>query len=660
MSSFQRPQNNGLCYLCSRSLTGQQTETTELVQLILAQVQIRRQTCCSSCDNNDLEVQHDNEVYFLAHNLKCDEGRPQCTECSIAGKPTTDSDERQCHYPIRKGPAVQNTGIETQKFLAPTAYMALPEDDQEESEDDTNSEEEPCEPAPASAASTANRNANLWQQPQDMEATFDASNYPEAATGTTAVNYATTDWSNVMMHDDPYQSAYNMTTNTDAYAMENITSDFADQSKQQRGEQRDRHNNQTYYRSGPDEEHPSSTQRTCDLDNATDNREPTHTSRNISFTEDQPWNTRYFPNDTTSRDMRHKPSQHRAKENLPVRDTSPSSSYSGTARLTAYRPVDGEYMANETFAAVAISPRHLDLRNGTTSGPVKHYETFSDEAVPQDDTFSQWMQSTANSTATVEVANQYDINDYTDVDDLLRKMLEELKVPCQTTEPPAEHDVRAEMKVKLSTDTDSAGRYGRRAQEAMPLEWARSRMALPRTCRIIPEKAKPTTGVGRRPRVAPTMNANRRASSLFDLDLKHILGGADEKKDIQPAEQRITPRQEDSSVQVAFAHVSDNFIRRHTPELFTEQLFPLTNQNITIDRWPNHFAVCRGPRDVKYRRGGEIVNYGIRKRRTNSVGEPKELQKTAEEKSLRSCDMRSVQTGAVVGLQQQLIGSNRR
>jgi hypothetical protein len=107
---------------------------------------------------------------------------------------------------------------------------------------------------------------------------------------------------------------------------------------------------------------------------------------------------------------------------------------------------------------------------------VKHYETFSDEAVPQDDTFSQWMQSTANSTATVEVANQYDINDYTDVDDLLRKMLEELKVPCQTTEPPAEHDVRAEMKVKLSTDTDSAGRYGRRAQEAMPLEWARSRM----------------------------------------------------------------------------------------------------------------------------------------------------------------------------------------
>jgi hypothetical protein len=191
--------------------------------------------------------------------------------------------------------------------------MALPEDDQEESEDDTNSEEEPCEPAPASAASTANRNANLWQQPQDMEATFDASNYPEAATGTTAVNYATTDWSNVMMHDDPYQSAYNMTTNTDAYAMENITSDFADQSKQQpRGTERSPYyrlmdcewlppsrttdNNQTYYRSGPDEEHPSSTQRTCDLDNATDNREPTHTSRNISFTEDQPWNTRYFPN----------------------------------------------------------------------------------------------------------------------------------------------------------------------------------------------------------------------------------------------------------------------------------------------------------------------------------------------------------------------------
>ncbi|KAJ7915478.1 hypothetical protein B0H13DRAFT_2231863 [Mycena leptocephala] len=50
-----------------------------------------------------------------------------------------------------------------------------------------------------------------------------------------------------------------------------------------------------------------------------------------------------------------------------------------------------------------------------------------------------------------------------------------------------------------------------------------------------PEEAKSTTGVGRRPGVAPTMNANRRASSFFDLDLK-------------TAEQRITPWQEDSSV----------------------------------------------------------------------------------------------------------------
>jgi hypothetical protein len=48
-----------------------------------------------------------------------------------------------------------------------------------------------------------------------------------------------------------------------------------------------------------------------------------------------------------------------------------------------------------------------------------------------------------------------------------------------------------------------------------------------------PEEAKSTTGVGRRPGVAPTMNANRRASSFFDLDLKSILGGGGGKEDVR-------------------------------------------------------------------------------------------------------------------------------
>ncbi|KAJ6579181.1 hypothetical protein DFH09DRAFT_1077474 [Mycena vulgaris] len=62
--------DNGLCYLCTRALNGEQAEITELIQFMSSQVQIRRQHCCGSCETDDVE---------------CDERRPQCSHCERSG-----------------------------------------------------------------------------------------------------------------------------------------------------------------------------------------------------------------------------------------------------------------------------------------------------------------------------------------------------------------------------------------------------------------------------------------------------------------------------------------------------------------------------------------------------------------------------------------------
>ncbi|KAJ6547038.1 FYVE zinc finger-domain-containing protein [Mycena capillaripes] len=148
-----------------------------------------------------------------------------------------------------------------------------------------------------------------------------------------------------------------------------------------------------------------------------------------------------------------------------------------------------------------------------------------------------------------------------------------------------------------------------------------------------PKEGKSTTGVGRRPGIAPAMNANRRASSFFDLDLKSILGGGGGKEDVRSAEQRITPWQEDSSVTKC--------------PLCTTNFHPLTNRKhhcrlcgliicaLPIKR-PQRPQLCSvlfvvDPKTRNIEEVGEGVDYGVRKRRTSSVGGAKELQETAEE-----------------------------
>ncbi|KAJ6606468.1 FYVE zinc finger-domain-containing protein [Mycena vulgaris] len=154
-----------------------------------------------------------------------------------------------------------------------------------------------------------------------------------------------------------------------------------------------------------------------------------------------------------------------------------------------------------------------------------------------------------------------------------------------------------------------------------------------------PEEAKTTTGVGRRPGLASTVNANRRASSFFELDFKNILGGGGGKEDVRTAEQRITPWQEDSAVSKC--------------PLCTTKFHPLTNRKhhcrlcgqiicaLPVKR-PQRPQMCSvlfvvDPKTRNIEEVGEGVDYGVRKRRTGSVGGAKELQEEAaeEEKFLR-------------------------
>ncbi|KAJ7118724.1 FYVE zinc finger-domain-containing protein [Mycena epipterygia] len=154
-----------------------------------------------------------------------------------------------------------------------------------------------------------------------------------------------------------------------------------------------------------------------------------------------------------------------------------------------------------------------------------------------------------------------------------------------------------------------------------------------------PEEGKTTTGVGRRPGLAPSANTNRRASSFFELDFKSILGGGGGKEDVRTAEQRITPWEEDSSVSKC--------------PLCTTSFHPLTNRKhhcrlcgkiicaLPVKR-PQRPQLCSvlfvvDPKTRNIEEVGEGVDYGVRKRRTGSVGGAKELQDEAaeEEKFLR-------------------------
>ncbi|KAJ6488565.1 FYVE zinc finger-domain-containing protein [Mycena vitilis] len=148
-----------------------------------------------------------------------------------------------------------------------------------------------------------------------------------------------------------------------------------------------------------------------------------------------------------------------------------------------------------------------------------------------------------------------------------------------------------------------------------------------------PDERKSSTGVGRRPGIAPTMTPNRRASSFFEFDLKSMLGGGGGKEDVRSAEQRITPWQDDSSVTKC--------------PLCTTNFHPLTNRKhhcrlcgqiicaLPIKR-PQRPQLCSvlfvvDPKTRNIEEVGEGVDYGVRKRRTSSVGGAKELQETAEE-----------------------------
>ncbi|KAJ7461016.1 FYVE zinc finger-domain-containing protein [Mycena galericulata] len=155
-----------------------------------------------------------------------------------------------------------------------------------------------------------------------------------------------------------------------------------------------------------------------------------------------------------------------------------------------------------------------------------------------------------------------------------------------------------------------------------------------------PEESKAAgVGVGRRPGIAPVPNTNRRASSFFDLDLKSFLGGGGGKEDVRTAEQRITPWQEDSTVSKC--------------PLCTTNFHPLTNRKhhcrlcgqiicaLPVKR-PQRPQPCSllfvvDPKTRNIEEVGEGVDYGVRKRRTGSVGGAKELQEEAaeEEKFLR-------------------------
>ncbi|KAK7035729.1 FYVE-type domain-containing protein [Favolaschia claudopus] len=152
-----------------------------------------------------------------------------------------------------------------------------------------------------------------------------------------------------------------------------------------------------------------------------------------------------------------------------------------------------------------------------------------------------------------------------------------------------------------------------------------------------PEEGKSTTGVGRRPGIAPNVDTGRRASSFFDLDIKSILSGGSGKEDVRSAEQRITPWQEDSAVAKC--------------PLCTTNFHPLTNRKhhcrlcgqiicaLPIKR-PQRPQLCSvlfvvDPKTRNIEEVGEGVDYGVRKRRTSSVGGAKELETAEEEKFLR-------------------------
>ncbi|KAJ7179059.1 hypothetical protein C8R46DRAFT_1159749 [Mycena filopes] len=145
-----------------------------------------------------------------------------------------------------------------------------------------------------------------------------------------------------------------------------------------------------------------------------------------------------------------------------------------------------------------------------------------------------------------------------------------------------------------------------------------------------PEEGKSTTGVGRRPGLAQA-NANRRASSFFDLDFKSILGGGGGKEDIRcmvfpiqsiPAEQRITPWQEDASVNkcpLCMSIICALPIKRPQRPQLCSVLFVVDPKTRNIEEV------------------GEGVDYGVRKRRTSNASGVKPPQEEAaeEEKFLR-------------------------
>ncbi|KAF7311523.1 FYVE-type domain-containing protein [Mycena kentingensis (nom. inval.)] len=134
----------------------------------------------------------------------------------------------------------------------------------------------------------------------------------------------------------------------------------------------------------------------------------------------------------------------------------------------------------------------------------------------------------------------------------------------------------------------------------------------------------------KRPGLAPAAQS-RRASSFFDLDIKAILSGG--KEDIRSAEQRITPWQEDSSVQkcpLCLTNFHPLTNRKHHCRLCGQIICALPVKR------PQRPQLCSvlfvvDPKSREIEEVGEGVDYGVRKRKTSTAGGPAQPQEIAEE-----------------------------
>ncbi|KAF7295356.1 FYVE-type domain-containing protein [Mycena indigotica] len=135
----------------------------------------------------------------------------------------------------------------------------------------------------------------------------------------------------------------------------------------------------------------------------------------------------------------------------------------------------------------------------------------------------------------------------------------------------------------------------------------------------------------RRPGMLPQATQSRRASSFFDIDIKSILSGG--KEDTRSAEQRITPWEEDSAVSkcpLCLANFHQLTNRKHHCRLCGQIICA---QPVKRPQRPQLCSILFvvDPKTREIEEVGEGVDYGVRKRKTSTVGGPIPPQELAEE-----------------------------